>query len=222
MSWACFNRYLGSADLSLRKVYQKSQAYLERELNRFEPFALIDGLAGPSTLRQTHPRYTMIGADMETVTGQWAWRAEAAYFPGRQVQVEGEPAVFDGDSLEAGAGLDRRAGDFTLSATVLVRREDAATRVAEDVLAISPRTNVSLVGGFSRTWNRDRLETRVFTLVNPEDRAAFLRGVLTWKPADDVVLEGSIGWFAGEGDDVITRFADRDFAYLRMKYYFGG
>ena len=189
----------------------------------FEPFALVDGLAGAFTLRQTHPRYTMLGADMETVTGPWAWRAEAAYFPGRSLQVEGESAVFEGDSLEAGAGLDRRAGDFTLSATVLVRRQDVATRAsAPDALAISVRTNVSLVGGFSRTYARDRFETRVFTLVNPEDRAAFLRGVLTWKPADDVVVESSVGWFAGEGDDVITRFADRDFVYLRMKYYFGG
>jgi hypothetical protein len=31
---------LTKADLSLRKVYQKSQQYLERELKRFEPFAL--------------------------------------------------------------------------------------------------------------------------------------------------------------------------------------
>jgi mono/diheme cytochrome c family protein len=31
---------LSKTDLSLRKIYQKSQAYLERELKRFEPFAL--------------------------------------------------------------------------------------------------------------------------------------------------------------------------------------
>lgn len=31
---------LSKTDLSLRKVYQKAQAYLERELKRFEPFAL--------------------------------------------------------------------------------------------------------------------------------------------------------------------------------------
>src|SRR4029079_12858374 len=31
---------LSKTDLSLRKVYQKSQAYLERELNRFAPLAL--------------------------------------------------------------------------------------------------------------------------------------------------------------------------------------
>jgi hypothetical protein len=61
----------------------------------------------------------------------------------------------------------------------------------------------------------------VFALVNPEDEAAFVRGVLSWKPVADLAVETSIGWFVGEGDDAITRFGDRDFAYVRLKYYFG-
>ena len=117
--------------------------------------------------------------------------------------------------------LFRSAGDFTLSASVLVNREEAATRVSRDTLATSARTNLSLVGGFSRSFRRDRIETRLFTLVNPDDRAAFIRAVLTWKPADDVAIESSVGWFAGDGDDVITRFADRDFFFVRVKRYFG-
>src|SRR5690606_3716640 len=108
------------------------------------PFALIDSVAGPSALRMTHPRYTMIGADMETVTGRWAWRAEAAFFPDRPLQIEDEPGIFEGHVFEAGAGVDRRAGDFTLSASVLVNREEAATRVSRDTLATSARTNLSL------------------------------------------------------------------------------
>jgi hypothetical protein len=42
-----------------------------------------------------------------------------------------------------------------------------------------------------------------------------------WTPADNVAVETSVGWFVGEGDDVITRFGDRDFAYIRLKYFFG-
>jgi hypothetical protein len=80
---------------------------------------------------------------------------------------------------------------------------------------------VSLVTGFSRTYNRDRVETRMFALINPADKAGFLRGVLSWKPLDDVAVETSVGWFAGEGDDVITQFGDRDFGYVRLKYFFG-
>jgi hypothetical protein len=191
--------------------------------NGFVPFALISGVSpsNPLALRLVHPRFTMLGADLETVVGQWAIRAEAAYFPDRPMQVAGAPEIFGGASLEAGAGVDRRAGDFTLSGTVLLRREDTMTPAASGVATRDVRTNVSLVGGFSRTYRRDRIETRVFSLVNPADRAAFLRGVLTWKPADDVAVETSAGWFAGEGDDIITRFGDRDFAYARLKYYFG-
>ena len=191
--------------------------------NGFVPFGLIAGVSpsDPLALRLVHPRFTMLGADVETVAGQWALRAEAAYFPDRPMQIANQPDVFEGASFEAGAGVDRRAGDFTLSGTVLVRREDTLTQVASDVMLGAVRTNVSVVGGFSRGFNRDRVETRFFSLVNPADRAAFVRGVVTWKPADDIAVETSAGWFAGEGDDVITRFGDRDFAYVRLKYYFG-
>jgi hypothetical protein len=37
---------------------------------------------------------------------------------------------------------------------------------------------------------------------------------------DNLALEASIGWFTGDGRDLVGRFADSDFAYLRLKYYF--
>jgi len=194
------------------------------------PFGLV--AASPSTLQGiltlVHPRYTMFGADFETVAGKWAIRGEAAYFPDRPAQADFPLGIFNADAVEAGVGVDRRAGDFTLSATALLRvahrqyrtpqfpgpRE--SYRIEEERL-----TNLSFVGGFSRSFNRDRVETRVFSLVNAEDRAGFVRGLLAWKPIDDVAVETSLGWFIGEGDDVITRFGDRDFGYVRFRYYFG-
>lgn len=195
----------------------------------FLPFGLVAGgdpRTGTASL--VHGRFTMLGADFETVRGKWAIRGEAAFFPGRPTQADPGLGIFNSNALEAGLGVDRRAGDFTLSGTVLLRADARRYRTPAWPLPREPYqivdtrlTNVSIVGGFSRAFNRDRIETRVFSLVNPEDRAGFVRGVLAWKPVDDVAVETSLGWFIGEGDDVITRFGDRDFGYVRLKYYFG-
>lgn len=199
----------------------------------FMPFALLDGAvpgAAPA-LRLSHPRYTMFGGDFETVIGKWAIRGEAAFFPDRPVQVSNEARWFEADNFEGGVGLDRRAGDFTLFGTLLFRRANGFVRRPVEGFVPRPTFNVfytrtsdnvvSFAAGFSRTFNRDRVETRLFSLVNPEDRAAFVRGVIAWKPADDLAIESSIGWFFGDGGDVVTRFGDRDFAGVKLKYYFG-
>lgn len=201
--------------------------------NGIVPFGLLNGplASAPPSFRLEHPRYAMFGGDFETVTGQWAIRGEGAFFPDRPVQVENEARWFKGDAFEAGAGVDRRAGDFTLSGTVLYRRTHGWIKTPpsgfvgrvtfRDLYRETLHQSVSVVAGFSRTFTRDRVETRVFSLVNPEDRAGFVRGLLAWKPADDVAVETSVGWFIGDGDDVITQFGDRDFGYVRVKYYFG-
>ena len=50
---------LGKTDLSLRKIYQKSQAYLERELKRFEPFALSVYSGPPNGYTSIKPLYAV-------------------------------------------------------------------------------------------------------------------------------------------------------------------
>jgi hypothetical protein len=50
---------LTKADLSLRKVYQKSQQYLERELKRFEPFALSVYSGPPNNYQSQRPVYAV-------------------------------------------------------------------------------------------------------------------------------------------------------------------
>lgn len=201
--------------------------------NGFVPFALLDGPLPdePATLQLSHPRYSMLGAEFETVVGTWAVRGEAALFLDRPVQVEDQARWFEADTAEAGVGVDRRAGDFTLFGTLLFRHANGFRLRRLDGFVPRPTfdliyertsdSSVSLVAGFSRTFNRDRIETRLFSLVNPEDRSSFVRGLLTWRPMDDVAIETSIGWFAGDGRDVITQFSDRDFAYVRLKYFFG-
>ena len=48
---------LTKTDLSLRKIYQKSQAYLERELKRFDPLALSVYSGPPNTYTSLKPLY---------------------------------------------------------------------------------------------------------------------------------------------------------------------
>jgi len=50
---------LTKTDLSLRKIYQKSQAYLERELKRFEPFALSVYSGPPNAYTSLKPLYAV-------------------------------------------------------------------------------------------------------------------------------------------------------------------
>ena len=46
------------------------------------------------------------------------------------------------------------------------------------------------------------------------------RAIATASLRDDVAVEGSGGWFVGDGNDFTGRFAECDFVYLRLKYYF--
>jgi hypothetical protein len=61
---------------------------------------------------------------------------------------------------------------------------------------------------------------RTFGVYNPNESSGFARAIATVKMRDNVALEGSGGWFIGTGRDLVGRFADSDFAYLRLRYYF--
>ena len=71
-----------------------------------------------------------------------------------------------------------------------------------------------------RTFARERYRLRAFSVVNATEASSFLRGIGIAKLTDDLAVETSIGWFAGEGRDTIGRFSDSDFGYVRLKYYF--
>ncbi len=54
----------------------------------------------------------------------------------------------------------------------------------------------------------------------PAPDPVHLRAIASASLRDDVTVEGSAGWFAGEGRDLVSRFGDSDFACLRLKYSF--
>jgi hypothetical protein len=57
-------------------------------------------------------------------------------------------------------------------------------------------------------------------VLNANESSGFLRAIATAKVRDNLALEGSAGWFIGDGRDIVGRFADSDFVYARLKYYF--
>jgi hypothetical protein len=173
----------------------------------------------PVLVFERYPRFTMIGGDLETVHGDWAWRGELALTTGDTVATGHSPLGVEGHSLRAGVGADRKAGAFRLNGTVLLeRRVPDAYPVAG--VAGATDTNVSLVVGGERPFARNTRKLRVFGAWNLADRSGFARTIGTWSIRDNLSLEGTLGWFFGEGDDTISRFAQRDFLALSLKTYF--
>jgi predicted RND superfamily exporter protein len=187
----------------------------------FEAFPLYDTIPVPPTpanpagairFDERYPRFTMAGADFETVVGEWGLRGEAAFFIDDNLQSP-EGLIVEGQSIDAGAGFDRRAGDYQFSGTVLFHHESADG-------ADLDRRYVSLIVSADRSFAREKYTTRVFGVYNPSEGSSFLRGIGIAKLRDAVALEGSGGLFLGEGRDAIGRFVDSDFVYVRLKYYF--
>ena len=189
----------------------------------FEPIGLVQ-LAnvappfsgGPLTLVRTFPRFTMIGGDFETVRGAWGLRGEIAAFVDDNFQLS-DPRVVSGSSVDAGLGVDRKAGDYRLSATLLLHHEsfESPGATGED-----RRRDLSIIASADRSFARERYTLRTFGVVTPSESSAFLRAIATVSLRDNVAVEGSGGWFVGDGNDFTGRFAECDFVYLRLKYYF--
>jgi hypothetical protein len=205
---ARFNATTGRVDWSL-------SAY-----RGFEPFGLYTLRASvPGELPaivETFPRFVMVGGDFETARGKWGVRGEVAGFVRDNFQ-DRRPRIATGSSIDAGGGVDRKAGDYRVSGIVLIHREsyDALIEGSQ-----SGRTDVSLVLSADRSFARERYQARLFGVANPSERSGFVRGIATAHLRDNVAVELSAGWFIGQGRDLVGRFSDSDFGYVRLKYYF--
>jgi len=190
----------------------------------FRPFGIYTPSISPASpkppsgeggLSIEFPRFTMIGGDFETVTGKWVVRGEAAAFTQDAFQAAATASALTGHSFDAGAAVDRKAGDYRISGQVLIHAE-----AYDSVFDTPGRTDVSLIVSADRTFSRQKYQGRLFGVYNPNHASGFVRGIAGATLRDNVALEGSLGWFAGSGLDTISRFADSDFAYLRLKYFF--
>ena len=178
--------------------------------------------ASPELLPVVHerfPRFTMLGGDFETVSGEWGLRGEVAAFVDRTLQAIERPVLANGRAFEAGIGVDRRTGAYRVSGSVVATRR----WVTDNSSAVSPeidRADVTLVAVVDRSFARETRTLRVFAVYNPNEASVFARVITAWSLRDNLAFEASGGWFTGDGVDVLSRFATRDFLYGRLKVFF--
>lgn len=168
------------------------------------------------TVEAVHPPTTVVGADVETVRGAWGLRAEAAWHVDDTAQATDRFAAVPGRSLDAGVGVDRRAGDFRVSASVIATWR-TPTRFGGPAI---DRRDLQVVSVVERSFSRDTRRVRVFGVYNPVDRSVFVRGLAAWSPRDAWWLEASAGWLDGSSTDSLSRLAARDFVLARVRVDF--
>jgi hypothetical protein len=207
------NATIGTVDWSL-SAYRGFEAFGLYQLRLAPP-------AAPFTtpqpfIEERFPRFTMVGGDVETVAGQWGIRGEVAAFVHDSFQG-GDGQIVEGSSIDAGIGVDRKAGEYRLSGTLLLHHERIPA--AASTFDYPVRRDISFIVSADRTFAQERYQLRAFSVYNPSEGSSFLRGIFSAKLGDDVAFEASGGWFGGDGRDTIGRFGDSDFVYARVRCY---
>jgi hypothetical protein len=189
------------------------------------PIVAMSATAAGITLTETFPRFTMVGGDFETVRGPWGLRGEVAAFVDDQLQASTLHADtaggVPGQSIEAGIGLDRRAGDYRVGANIVWswRRADETRTPAVPDESLHD-SDVTLVVAADRSFARETRTLRVFGVYDPSDATAFGRVIAAVSLRDNVWIEGSGGVLTGTSPDVLGRLSRRDFLYARFKVFF--
>jgi hypothetical protein len=169
----------------------------------------VDLQLGPY-VRESFPWFTMVGGDFETVRGAWGVRGEVAAFVDDELQSTRTLQGVEGHSVTAGIGVDRKAGDYRVSANALWSRSSVD----------GGRTDASLVIAADRSFARETRTLRLFAVYDPADATTFTRVIAAVSLRDNLWLEGSGGLFAGSSLDIIGQLTRRDFAYARLKVFF--
>jgi hypothetical protein len=167
----------------------------------------------PAAVIQTFPRFTMLGGDFETVRGAWGVRGEAAFFVDDELQSVRLARGVEGQSIEAGVGVDRRAGSYRLAGNVLFARRSADAGAVDE-------SDVTLVVAADRSFARETRTLRLFAVYDPTDSTTFTRCIGAISLRDDVWLEASGGLLTGTSTGTIGRLTRRDFVYAKLKVYF--
>jgi hypothetical protein len=179
-----------------------------RGFRTFPTFTLLQTFAPPTTIVESFSRFTMVGADFETVRGPWGVRGEAAMFVDDTLQSStGGARGIEGRSMDAGFGADRRAGNYRLAGNVLWSWNSL------------DGSDASIVIVADRSFARETRTLRLFAVYDPADATTFARIIAAISLRDNVWIEGSGGLFAGASADTLGRLTRRDFVYARLKIF---
>jgi hypothetical protein len=202
-------------------------ATVYRGYRTFPTLTVVPTFAPPPLILETFPRFTMIGGDFETVRGVWGVRGELAAFVRDELQSTQLAQGVAGRSVDAGVGIDRKAGDYRIAGEVLwswrgvLTDDDDDPRAARAIASRELNGNdVSLVLSADRSFARETRTLRVFAVHDPADETTFARVIAAISLRDNVWLEGSGGLFTGESNDTLGRLGRRDFVYTRLKVFF--
>jgi hypothetical protein len=197
-----------------------------RGFRGFPTLTLVPTFAPPPLVVETFARFTMVGGDFETVRGAWGVRGEVAAFVEDELQSTALARGVPGRSIDAGAGVDRKAGSYRIAGDVLwsARRARGDGAGADPARALAAdevnRADLSLVIAADRSFVRETRTVRVFAVYDPIDRTTFARVIGAISLRDNVWVEGSGGLFVGTSDDTLGRLSTRDFVYARLKVFF--
>jgi hypothetical protein len=184
----------------------------------FEPFGQFQATT-TGRIERVYPRFTLAAGDFETVRGEWGVRGEVAAFLDDSFQSP-QAAVVSGQSFDAGFGVDRRAGEYRIGGTLLFHYQQYDALFVTRARPETSRSDVSVIAAADRSFARERYNVRLFGVYNVSESSGFARGITKAALRDNVALEGSLGWFLGDGRDLVGQFGDHEFLYVRLKYYF--
>jgi len=197
-----------------------------RGFRAFPTLTLVPTFAPPTLVRETFPRFTMIGGDFETVRGAWGVRGEVAAFVEDELQSSVLARGVPGRSIDAGVGLDRKAGNYRIAGDVLWsnRHVDLDGESSPRTLSLAADElngdDLNFVLAAERSFARETRTVRVFVVNDPLDATTFARVIAGFNLRDDLTLEGSGGLFVGTSADTLGRLSRRDFFYARLKIFF--
>ena len=168
----------------------------------------------PDTIRAEYFKYSMLGYDFEFVKGKWGIRGEGAFFTGQGFQKKGVLDYIKGNSFTVGFGVDRSFRDYYMNFSALYQKISVDSSIDER------EEEITLLADIERKFSYDTKVIKLFSIYNTMGNSMFLKGTFSVNLLENLWAELSIGIFEGKERDVLSKFEDSDFFYVKCTYNF--